>query len=88
MQLANDYPGPESISDPGVLAERNERIDRIWQAVLELSTKHREIIVMSHFQQMSYKQIACVLKVPIGTVMSRLYNARKTLRAKLACDRP
>ena len=39
---------------------------------------------MSHFQEMSYKQMARALGVPVGTVMSRLYNARKALKEKLS----
>jgi len=77
-----DDPGPE------LLAERNERAQRVWRAVLDLPIKHREVIVMHHFQEMSYKQIAAALSIPIGTVMSRLHAARKVLREALAGDRP
>ena len=71
-------------SEPVLLAESNERRERVWRAVLKLSQPHREIIVLSHFQDMTYKQIAESLSVPIGTVMSRLYNARQALRTELA----
>lgn len=71
-------------SEAVLLAESNERRDRVWRAVLKLSQPHREIIVLSHFQDMTYKQIAESLSVPIGTVMSRLYNARQALRTELA----
>ena len=53
-----------------------------------LPAKHREIIVLSHFQQLSYKEIAGVLEIPIGTVMSRLHAARATLRTRLQGDQP
>jgi RNA polymerase sigma-70 factor (ECF subfamily) len=56
--------------------------------LLQLPMNHREIIIMSHFQEMSYKQIAELLDVPMGTVMSRLHNARKALRAKLTGNKP
>jgi len=71
-------------SSPVLLAERNERRDRVWQAILALSPMHREIIVMNHFQGMTYRQMADALDVPIGTVMSRLHNARLSLRKELA----
>ena len=70
-------------SEPDLLAESNERRERVWRAVLKLSQPHREIIVMSHFQDLSYRQIAESLGVPIGTVMSRLHNARQALRREL-----
>jgi RNA polymerase sigma-70 factor (ECF subfamily) len=71
-------------SSPVLLAERNERRDRVWQAIQRLSDAHREIIVMNHFQGMSYRQMAAALDIPIGTVMSRLHNARLALRKELA----
>jgi len=37
--------------DPVLLAQRNERRDRIWRAIMQLPLHHREIIVMQHFQQ-------------------------------------
>ena len=86
-QLADDHLQPHPQSDPGMLAERNERAERVWQAVLDLPMKHREVVVMKHFQHMSYRQMADSLSVPVGTVTSRLHNARQTLRAKLAGDR-
>ena len=83
-ELNNDHAACPQQSDPAVLAQNNEQSQRIWQAILELPLIHREIIVMSHFQEMSYKEMAEVLEVPIGTVMSRLHNARKNLGDKLA----
>jgi RNA polymerase sigma-70 factor, ECF subfamily len=83
-ELTVEPAGPVEQTDPSVLAERNERTQRLWRAILRLPLKHREIIVMSHFQHMAYKDIADSLAVPIGTVMSRLHNARKALRDLLA----
>jgi len=84
--LRIEPPGPAERTDPSLLAERNERTERLWKAILELPLKHREILVMSHFQHMAYKEIAAALAVPIGTVMSRLHNARKALRERLGKD--
>ncbi len=83
-QLADSHADPSPDSDPVLLAERNERRDRIWRAIRELSPQHREVIVMSHFQGLSYKQMAAALGIPIGTVMSRLHNARQALKKGLA----
>ena len=84
VELELDPPGPAEQTDPSVLAERNERTEALWKAILQLSLHHREILVMSHFQGLSYKEIASELGVPIGTVMSRLHNARKGLRVLLS----
>lgn len=46
----------------------------------ELSLQHREIILLRHFQDLDYASIATVLEIPIGTVMSRLFHARKRLK--------
>ncbi len=79
---------PADQSDPYLLVERNEQSERIQRAILQLPVHQRDIIVMSHFQQMRYKQIAEQLDIPIGTVMSRLHNARKSLRKALEGDSP
>lgn len=79
---------PASGADPAVIAEDNEQKERLWQAILQLPVKHRDIIVLNHFQQFSYKQMAEVLGIPIGTVMSRLHAAREALRARLTGDQP
>jgi len=55
----------------------------LWQAIDSLKSQEKEIIVLKDFQDMSYKEIAEFLHIPIGTVMSRLFTARKTLKEKL-----
>ena len=55
---------------------------KLWQAIERLKPDFREIIVMKHFHNLSYKEIAVALQIPIGTVMSRLFNARQELREK------
>lgn len=62
---------------------RTEQIEEIRQALERLSSEHHEILVLRHFQEMTYEQIADVLQIPIGTVMSRLYNARRNLASLL-----
>jgi RNA polymerase sigma-70 factor (ECF subfamily) len=53
------------------------------QAIMKLKPRDREIILLQHFHGLSYSEIAESLEIPIGTVMSRLYNARSALRAVL-----
>lgn len=60
--------------------ERDERVRIVRAAVAQLSDDHREIIVLKNFKGHSYQEIADILDIPIGTVMSRLYYARKALK--------
>ena len=66
--------------DPQAVAQRNELKDRVWEAISRLDEKHREVIVLRHFQNMAYEQIAQTLLCNRGTVMSRLYHARRKLK--------
>ena len=50
------------------------------QAVEELPLEFREVLVLRELDEMSYKQIAAVADIPLGTVMSRLARARKRLQ--------
>ena len=61
----------------------SERAEYIWSALGQLGADHREIIVLRHFQDLSYNEIADLLEIPRGTVMSRLYYARGALRKAL-----
>ena len=54
------------------------------QAMLELPAEDRELITLRHLDGLSYQELAERLEVPQGTIMSRLYHARKKLRDKLA----
>jgi len=55
----------------------------IEQAMLALSTEDRELITLRHLDGLSYQELAERLEVPAGTIMSRLYHARKKLRERL-----
>jgi RNA polymerase sigma-70 factor (ECF subfamily) len=63
----------------------DEAIDRerLQQALDELPPDFRLVLVMFYFEDCSYRQMADALKLPIGTVMSRLARAKRYLRAKL-----
>jgi RNA polymerase sigma-70 factor (ECF subfamily) len=49
----------------------------------KLSARDREILVLREFQDLTYAEIAVVLDIPQGTVMSRLHEARRRLRERL-----
>jgi len=83
---AEGCPQAEANTDcfsPEEIAGRNEMKDKVWQAIGKLDDKHREVIVLRHFQNMSYDQMAKVLFCNKGTVTSRLYYARKHLEELL-----
>ncbi len=64
--------------------ERGELRQRIDQALSQLSYAHRTVIVLHEFEEMEYKQIAKTMGCSIGTVMSRLFYARRKMAALLA----
>lgn len=63
-----------------------ETINALRNALMKLSFEDREIITLQHFRGMSYDEIAELLDIPRGTVMSRLYYARKRLAKHMGRD--
>lgn len=61
-----------------VLREEENRL--IQQTLSKLDVNDREIIVMKDLEGYAYKEIAEMLNIPVGTVMSRLYTARKRFK--------
>ena len=76
-----DKPAGEQAPDEAAASAQDR--ERITQALATLSAQHRDIIVLSDIEGLSYKEIADVLEIPMGTVMSRLHNARRRLRSAL-----
>lgn len=66
--------------DPVASYERRERIEAVRCAISELGEEHREIIVLRDIEGMSYAEIGEALGLEAGTVKSRLYRARNTLK--------
>jgi len=73
--------GPETPET--VLIERAQQ-QVVQEVMAELPVNYREILLLCEVEEMSYQEIAETLSVPIGTVMSRLSRARKTLRDRLS----
>jgi RNA polymerase sigma-70 factor (ECF subfamily) len=61
----------------------DERARAVSDAIAALDDELRAVVELRHFEDASYEEMADILDIPIGTVMSRLYRARKALRAKL-----
>jgi RNA polymerase sigma-70 factor (ECF subfamily) len=76
---AGDWVGAGG-TDP---AEHVGRQADVQAALRTLSAEHREVLVLREFQGLAYEEIAEVLKVPRGTVESRLHRARAELRGRL-----
>jgi len=70
-------------SDPGEIAERDEEKRAVWNAITQLGPVYQQVIMLRHFDELSYQDIAEVLECPLGTVMSRLFEARRRLRMEL-----
>jgi RNA polymerase sigma-70 factor (ECF subfamily) len=71
-------------ANPGKAALRRELGGAIHAALQELPEHHRAVIVLREVEGMSYEEMAAALDVPKGTVMSRLFHARKKMQAALA----
>ena len=59
------------------------RRDLVSKALEELPLQHREILILREMEELSYKAIAQVADIPLGTVMSRLARARKQLQCHI-----
>jgi RNA polymerase sigma-70 factor (ECF subfamily) len=70
--------------NPTAGLERGELRQRIDQALGQLSYEHRTSLVLHEFEEMEYREIAKTMGCSIGTVMSRLFYARRKLAALLA----
>ena len=68
-----------SARDPALAAERRDAAQSVDRALARLPPIFREVLVMKEMDDLSYKEIAQVTDLPIGTVMSRLARARKLL---------
>jgi RNA polymerase sigma-70 factor (ECF subfamily) len=71
--IAAEPPVPQEIRDEDILL-----------ALEKVPVEFREVVLMADVEDFSYKDIANTLKIPLGTVMSRLSRGRKLLRRKLA----
>jgi len=67
-------PGPEQA------AVRHAEMRLLADALAALPAQHREVLILRELEELSYKQIASIVDIPIGTVMSRLARARSMLQ--------
>jgi RNA polymerase sigma-70 factor (ECF subfamily) len=83
---------PMTFQTPESLLLARADHEAIGNALAELPAHYREIILLCDVEEMSYREIAEALGIPLGTVMSRLARARKAMRGilqqKLAGAKP
>jgi RNA polymerase sigma-70 factor (ECF subfamily) len=76
-------PEPSTTDDAGKQAEGAERRAEIQAALAALPPKLRAVLALREVEGLSYEEIARAVSIPTGTVMSRLYHARRLLAQKL-----
>ncbi len=76
-------PEPVAEGDPRSALEQHEHHDRFERAIASLPPKHRAVLSLREVNGLSYDEIAKALDCRRGTVMSRLFNARRQLAQKL-----
>jgi RNA polymerase sigma factor (sigma-70 family) len=81
---APEVPDTTAESDPEAHLLRQIDEEMLRQALSELPIEFREVIILREMEGLSYKEIAALADLPIGTVMSRLGRARLRLHQKLA----
>ncbi len=80
VDLLETIPAKNSV---GNNIEKLELKTTVEKAMMKLNAEEREIIILKEFENNSYKEIAELLNIPIGTVMSKLFYSRKKLAALL-----
>jgi RNA polymerase sigma-70 factor (ECF subfamily) len=73
--------------DPELNAERDSVVGQVRRAIAQLSDDHRMVVTLVDLMDCSYQEVAGILDIPIGTVMSRLCRARSRLREILTSMR-
>lgn len=79
---------PDDALDPEERLLQQHTVERVRAAMEQLSPDYREVLVLREMEGLSYKEIAAVVQVPLGTVMSRLARARERLLARLKLSPP
>jgi RNA polymerase sigma factor (sigma-70 family) len=76
-----------SPNDPQALLIRDEDVRLVHEALAQLPVEFREVLILRELEDMSYRDIAIIADLPIGTVMSRIARARRKLAAVLRPQR-
>ncbi len=74
---------PSDVEEPEALLSRRQKEERIRQALLQLSPKHRAVIELTFFEGLSYREISEIVGCPHNTVKTRMFHARRHLKQVL-----
>ena len=85
--LMEEVSSRSSGADPSYELGKKEMRERLEAAISQLPPHERETLVMREFEGLSYREIADLLNIPTGTVMSRLYSARRALAGILGDEK-
>jgi len=79
----------EPLTNEPSAAAPEDACEALWvkRAVAKLDEAHREVLLLREYEQLSYDEIAAMLRIPVNTVRSRLFRARMELKALLEPDR-
>ncbi len=80
LELIEDW---DDECSPDRQLARRDKVMAVRKAISSLSPEHREVILLHTFEELSYAEISRFLGIPAGTVMSRLFYARKALMGAL-----
>jgi RNA polymerase sigma-70 factor (ECF subfamily) len=78
------HSGPNASVNPQAALVETENREQLKQALQQLPCEYREVLVLRELEGLSYKEIAQITSIPLGTVMSRLARARDRLQQELA----
>lgn len=78
--VANEIRSDSPSADVSVLMQKSEESALVWRILNELQPEFREILLLKYREERSYEEISARMGIPRGTVMSRLYYARKTFK--------
>jgi RNA polymerase sigma factor (sigma-70 family) len=84
IQVEEDFQTPDTSPDPEALVINNMNSQMIGHAMEQLPLEYREILILRELEELSYKEIAKIVDIPLGTVMSRLSRARQELYVQLS----
>ena len=86
VAMDSEEDGPELAVDretPEMILMNRSNSQLVQRAIDDLAVHYRETLLLCEVEEMSYQEIAEILSIPIGTVMSRLARARKAVRDSL-----